>query len=242
MAKSHLKVLAVLLGFTFAASAQAVRGNILDQEYAPSDPGLNQRVGHRRAQVFTAGATGLITSVEALISQTRPVGQLTVEIQTGVTEGPITSPMTILGSTSLPISSLPSASAGGTGPQFVSIDMASLNVSLTAGNQYALVLHTDQPPVGGVDHVQWLGGLVGEQPDYARGRALNFFPAGEYFDINGNSFFLPDRWSPNPQLNDYAFRTYAVPEPSTLALASLGVVLAATLVRARRESRRMRST
>jgi len=74
----------------------------------------------------------------------------------------------------------------------------------------------------------------------ALGRALNFFPAGEYFELNGNPFFLPDRWTPNPQLNDYAFRTYAVPEPSTLVLA-LCAVLAAALVRTRREHRGTRS-
>ena len=206
----------------------------IDQQYAPGTLAYFTQFNARRtAQAFTAGRSGLLSGVEVNISQLDPQGNLVVEIHDTLTEGPITYPMTILGSTSIPLSGVPSSSRGGTGPAFVVVDLSHLDIRVAAGHQYALALHRDRGDVyGGEFGVAWFGGIASEHGDYAGGVAFGFGPAGEYFDGNGNTFFLPDRWGSAPEI-DFGFRTYVVPEPSSLVILKWLMAITGVLVRSK---------
>lgn len=226
----------VLAAILAICVSQARSANV-DQEYSPGTLSVfTQFSTARMAQAFTAGRSGLLTGVDVHISKLDPRGNLIIEIHDALMEGPITYPMMILGIASIPLSDVPSSSPGGTGPAFVAIDLSHLNVQVSAGHQYALALHRDQGDLyGGQFGIAWFGGNADEHGDYPGGAAFAFGPAGEFFDHNGNTFFLPDRWDAAPQI-DFAFRTYVVPEPSSLVMGAwcIGIVRLTLRTRGRR--------
>lgn len=197
---------------------------VLDQQFTPEWDTFTQFNEKVVAQTFTVGMTGWLTELEVLVSQLDPVGNLIVEIQKGVSQGPVITPTSILTSISLPLASLPSSSSGGTGPDFVSISLPIPSLSVSQGDELAIVLYKDRGGQSGQYGVVWFGCGSGTQPDYPSGMGLQFRPEGWVFDWDGNSYYLPDRWEGNPQLSDYGFRTYIepVPEPTTALLLGLG--------------------
>jgi hypothetical protein len=227
-------LVSLVLAAVFAICVGQARSATVDQEYAPATLTVfTQFNAARMAQAFTAGRSGLLTGVDVNISQLDPQGNLIVEIHDTLMEGPITYPMSILGSVSIPLSDVPSSSPGGTGPAFVAIDLSHLYLYVSAGHQYALALHRDHGDLhGGQFGVAWFGGRADEHGDYPGGTAFAFGPAGDFFDHNGNTFYLPDRWGAAPQV-DFAFRTYVVPEPSSLVVGAWSIGIAGLRLRTR---------
>jgi hypothetical protein len=211
--------------FAAALALLPVQGwaSLLDQEYAPETFAfLTQFNARRTAQTFTAGHSGRLFAIEVGISQLDSQGNLVVEIHNSLEAGTIQDPMSIIGTTSIPLTSVPSSRPGGTGPEFVPINLSQLNIHVTAGHEYAIVLHRDYPEtyLGGNGAV-WVGGISNVQGDYLGGQSYFFDPAGDRFTRDGNIITVPDRWIAFSPDSDFAFRTYVVPEPSCLSLGVL---------------------
>ncbi|MBK7951990.1 MAG: hypothetical protein IPK00_25350 [Deltaproteobacteria bacterium] len=220
---SGLALVALVAGAPPAIAAE------LDQE-SPFQSGFTQFNERPVAQRFDVGLSGQLETIEVFASQLSPIGNLLVSIHP-VVDGVLALPggSVPIATGSIPLLALPSSSAGGTGPGWVTIDL-DVPVAITAGETLALVLQKDSGGDGGAGGVAWFGNPA----LYAFGDAVRYDPGGIIFctlDPFCEPGIAPPSWIVFTNL-DFAFRTY-VPEPASgLALAAGAAGLAA-LARAR---------
>lgn len=185
----------------------------LDQAWLPSpiDVGLVIQNTQTVAQVFRIEHPGQLAAVDVLIGCCRfgqPDNDLIAEIRT-TAQGIPTS--TVLASLTVPPADLAVDAFA-----FERIDLRPHLLQVHHGDVLALVLSSVDPvlPGGGINPYAWAG--------------QGGYPGGIAYVERGNGF-LPTSW-------DMGFRTYLVPEPSTLC--AIGLLLAGVLhTRRRRMSR-----
>jgi hypothetical protein len=177
---------ALLLGAAASASA-----GTLDQQQTSSNSNAALFATQSAGQTFTAGITGGLDQADLLIFKTGPSAEpLTVEIRNASAGTPGTS---VLASASIPNSAI------GTTETFVPATFAP-PAAVTAGTQYALVAYTT--------HVtnDWGGWFFQNATNpYSRGAGFNSHEP------------VPPQtsWSNQGGGDDYAFRTYVTPAPTT---------------------------
>ena len=171
------------------STAPALPTPTLDQRFEPgaaNTAGGFENMG-ARAQTFTVGLTGTLTSVDLILSSGPTADDvLRVDIR-GTTGGnPNLDDGAVLGSRLVSGLGLPVNNTS----EFVSIDFSSLNIQVIAGQQLAIVI---MRVVGsGGSDVLW----VGENQ-------LEDYPAGHDVQRNGGS---GTTWT--SLTNDFYFRTY----------------------------------
>jgi len=100
-------------------------------------------------------------------------------------------------------------------PGWNSIDFSSQSVFLNAGNQYAIVLHNDDPERYFGDSTQWRASSL----DPYDGGSLWVYIDGEWTQVVTPPGGYPDEIFYD---KDAAFRTYMVPEPATICFLVSG--------------------
>jgi hypothetical protein len=172
--------------FLFAATASAFAGT-LDQQQTMSNTEAGLNSGQGLAQTFTAGITGDLDQADLLLRKVdSPVEPLTVEIRNAAGGQPGTA---VLASASIPMSAL------GSGAEFVSATFDT-PAAVTAGTQYALVAYTAH--------------ATNDCCGWAYQDATNPYAGGAGF--NSNTFPPLAPWGAQGGGDDYAFRTYVVPQ------------------------------
>lgn len=204
---------AMLLVLQLTTSAFA--GPILDQShlddgvlpdnnfsgYIWRSTGFSPPLNLLSAQTFTAGANGLLTSVEVWVGVASATAPLTLEVYDG-------------GLPAMPWSSTPDASAtlpssaitGG----LVPFDVSSSGLSVSLGSTYAIVLRSQTEPNG-----YFWSGEHGN--NYTGGAAFQ----SQYRDGGGS--FTGWNFVASDSSNDFFFQTYVVPEPASLVLVGAAV-------------------
>jgi hypothetical protein len=194
---------AIVLG---TISPQVYAIPILDQSYDAfadgSISGIIVGSTQAPAQTFTVGLAGLLAHVDVQIFQDplqSPDGDLTLSILD--TTGGV--PANNLGNITIPKSDV--LAGGGTG-DFVTVDVSSLGVLADVGDIFAIEL-----TFFGNGHYVWT--------DH------DLFPTGSGYSGGNEYWRVPpsSTWAALPW--DAGFKTYVetVPEPTTLALLSLGL-------------------
>ena len=192
---------------------------ILDQEYDPTIDrllGIGQVEGQADpdidlAQTFTVGITGILTSVEVLIRRESGITEdLLFDIRTiaGGVPTEADAGANVLANTSLSAAGIPLAS------EFVSVDLSSFGLAVTAGEVLSIVLQSD-----------------GANPAYLwSGTAADGYAGGGTFR---RFLSIPATWGTTGAASDLAFRTFVepVPEPSTALLLMAGILGLGTLPR-----------
>ena len=210
-----MKRFAILALLALPITAKAVP--ILDQEHDGVltasvgfwDSGPGVQISGQRAQTFTAGLTGTLDSIALRLfrSDFADVAQsFTVAIHDTAAGTPGSS---ILGSTTMALGALPTS-----GAEFTSFDFSALGIAMNTGVSYAIVLSTTHPLL--------------YSPGWSGRRDSSSYTGGEMFlSNNGGSTWTPQgSVGPGSPGFDGFFRTFVettqVPEPSTLALLSIG--------------------
>ncbi len=235
MTRKYRVGLAAICGLiAFHASALSAQPR-LDQESGPAGQ-FNQFNEIPRAQTFVVGLPGQLESVEVYVSQLNPVGNLLVSIYAVANgEPPFPASELPLATASIPVSALPSSSQGGTGPEFVWIDLH-VPLPVLPGEELVLMLQKDSGGQGGAAGIAWFGNAG----SYPLGEAWRFDLGGPV--ICADPPCIPPSEPPSWKLlggtGDFAFRTY-VPEPSAALLLASGCATLAGLAasRAPRNSR-----
>ncbi len=205
----------LVLGVSFLMTSAAMATPILDQAYLPPNGNsslavLGTGAEHDVAQTFTVGLTGQLTRIDVwLVSEGVPTTDLVLDVRNTTSGIPDPNDMLILGSASMTatqIGLLPS-------PAFVSFDLTSANIQVTAGETLAIVLQS-LATVG--DSYRWVGDYPG---GYSGGTAFRRDGGtGGLFVIASDPLPLP------PPLTDLGFQAFVVvPEPSSLMLIGLGL-------------------
>jgi hypothetical protein len=178
---------ALFLGATASASA-----GTLDQQQTSSNTNAGIFATVSGAQTFTAGKTGGLDQADLLLSKLATIPEpLTVEIRNATAGGP--------GTSVLASGSIPNSAIGPNPPAFVSVTFAT-PAAVTAGTQYTLVAYTT--------HVlnDSLGWYYQSDTDPYSGGAL--FTGGGPVPPLGP-------WNDQGGDDDFAFKTYVTPPPST---------------------------
>jgi hypothetical protein len=205
-------ILGVLAFFLLAGDCSA--SPIIDQEFIP-DPVVLWQVSVNgsvasHAQTFTVGITGNLVRIDLDLNVETQSPSATAYFDVlPTTAGGDLVDTTPLFSTTLPYTQIPLS------PAFVSINLGS-GVAVTVGEQLAI-------RVRGSELNNFIGWYGSTDPG-----VVDFYPRGkEYVTDPGNTWFSFEA--------DLGFKTYIdpVPEPSTLALLTLGGVIAFAAKRGR---------
>lgn len=212
------------------AGAPTAAAAVLDQESPAFLTGFTQFNERPVAQLFAVGLTGQLESIEIFASQLSPTGNLLVSVHP-VVGGVLALPGGDVprATGSIPVEALPSSSAGGTGPGWVTIAL-DVPVAVAAGETLALVLQKDSGGQGGAGGVVWFGNPA----LYAFGEAVRYDPGGIIvcgLDPFCEPGVAPPSWLIFPSL-DFGFRTF-VPEPASDLALAIGAVGLASLARGR---------
>jgi hypothetical protein len=202
------RLVACLLMFALLPNRPASAVEVLDQSWTDTSrdsgvTGFSAEWG-LAGQTFTPSTTGLLSRIDVYVLRVQDVqqnpGTLDVSIW-GVSGG---FPTVAIEEISIPHSTIPPNFH----PDWVSIDFSAAKIELTAGEQYAIVLGSSSTHT----NYNWLATV--DDPYFEGGAAVDFqFFYGEWRET------LPERHF------SYFFRQYVVvPEPSSIALASLGAV------------------
>lgn len=201
-------IVAVILVIFLAQSTASAA--MLDQSY---DPGAGSSAYYvnsigKYAQVFQAGLTGPISSIDVRVSNY--FGAATAPLNLELWTVTVSYPETLsskLASASISQLLIPSAST------FVSYDLSSSGASVTSGNNYAIVLSTTSS-----FSYLWNGTASG---GYANGSGRVVSGSSIYYTMAGSDW-------------DFGFKTYVVPEPATLLTGAIGSIALLVVARRRR--------
>jgi hypothetical protein len=208
---------------------------VTDQDFLFGFNHSNQFNERSFAQTFTVGVSGQLQQIDLILSQLNPVGNLIIEIQSTINGMPAADAPITLATTLIPLSTLPSSSAGGSGPGVVGIDWSFANLLVEAGDELAIVLRKDSGGDSPIFGASWFGNRSTEDL-YTDGAGWQLRKTGTECEglVTPASGPIPEGtdcqfvWD-SASTHDYAFRTYvsAVPLPATVwllasALAALG--------------------
>jgi hypothetical protein len=152
----------------------------LDQVFDPPASGSNNyfstsaawfNTNQEEAQTFTCGMTGTLAEVDLYISRfdSNNVGDLIVDIRACQADGRPTSTGDPLASATVPAASVPGNPAA-----FFAVDFSAANLSVTSGEQLAVVIHVANDPGANVTY-------------YWEGRSGNLYTGGGFTDrVIGN--------------------------------------------------------
>lgn len=203
--------------------AVAASADQLDQQYRPAEVGATVTMSESfdRAQTFTVGTSGTLTSVHLLIAAnfaTLPGDVLTIDVRPTDAGGvPVESDGAALGSVTLVGSQLDD-----TLDTYTELDFTPFAIPVTAGDRLAIVARSDAPFLGGRAFA-WGGNLV-DQGGYPGGTA--WVRSSTWALQNGGGV-------------DLAFETWVeAPEPGAACAASTAT--AALLAWVRLGARRRR--
>ena len=211
-----------LLTLAFGGLSHAVP--MLDQEFDPANKDASGFVGtgfsgpsfnFDRAQVFTVGLAGTLSSVELMLNRNQQtVDNLLLDIRTAPpgggpslpNSGPNVLGMLSVAPTAIPIalSSIPTT--------FTSFDLSSLGINVSVGDRLAIVLRSPAPTPGGYN---WTGSSIDVYSGGSSSRRVNSLTWGNV----------------SSGINSHVFRTFVddgsvdpdpIPIPSTFLLFGLG--------------------
>lgn len=190
---------------TFTTPASAVV--IIDQNFTTTDnPNHNTGLGivwTSVAQTFEVGITGSLVGIELnILKSTGTTGDLTLDIRSLTGTSPDTSATNALTTVTIDNSNIGSTGSQPYSWSSIYVDLSLANLNVTAGDSLSFVLSST------------IGQEFVIQTDY-----LNGYSGGSRWSQsgNGNSF-------DKSTIADLAFKSYIdVPEPSILALLSLGL-------------------
>jgi hypothetical protein len=192
---------------SYLAAGRAHAGGVLDQSNVVNtfifDAAVASEVS--RGQTFTVGLAGLLSQVNLEIYQSpNTIGSPTFEIL-GTTGG-VPDNTKVLYTTTIPLSDIPIFANPPPGAfPLTSVDVSSAGIMVTPGEVLALTLSRDV--VGVPPWLLWRQGIGG----YTGGNSYDSIPPGSPWTIDGSY--------------EGGFQTFvsAVPEPSAIVLALIGV-------------------
>jgi len=204
----HVLALTALL--TGGTAGRASAGLVLDQVNDPGDPagGLALYAGNDLVQTFTAGQTGNLDEIDVRIfNHSGATASVILELWT-FTGTTLTTQ--IGGDFTVPSSSVPTTTG------FVSFDLSGSAPHIVAGDHLAILLKTT------TSSAQFYGWQFTQNASY---------PGGEAFSTADGSTL--DSIFQDGTLVDFGFKTFVdpnaapIPEPSSLVLASMGIMTGA---------------
>jgi hypothetical protein len=213
---SQVRVISCLLLSAFLVRPPATANcDEIDQEYLvpPESTSIlgslvNSEFDH--AQTFTVGKSGVLARIELGVYLSGPTtDDLTVDIRPiTVTGYPVSDNAMTLFSTRVPPEIIPKSDSFNFLQPFNSVvlDVRTSNIVVKAGDQLAIVARSPSP----IAYHWWMGSS----------RVADVYDRGTSFYREGGSI---DPWISNdflPFYRDNHFRTFIVPEPQSLLLAS----------------------
>ena len=200
------------------SGGSATAGVLLDQSFDPQpNPTLSASANSAvdAAQTFTVGVTGTLSSIDLFLARysSTPVGNFTIELLSTTNGTPNEGSSAILFQESFPETSLTTTDA------FFGVDVSAAGIHVAIGDVYAIALFYN-----GIPGIEWRGDASGYfKPLYTHGDGFARLHSGSN---TWQSFTSSQGFT-----GDYGFMTYvnsassaSVPEPSTLALLSLGAI------------------
>ena len=220
----------LLLGLLMPIN-NAIAATVIDQDFLIEWNSFNQFNENPFAQTFTVGVTGQLEQIDLVLSQLDPTGNLVNEVQNTFNGSPIADNPNVLASLLIPLNQLPSSSPGGTGPGVVNIDLSSANLSVTAGDEFAIVLHKDQGGLTGQYGVAWFGS---SDPNLSYSNGSGWMLGAEGPGC-GDIIIFGDTTPPTgdcwpawieSSTSNYTFKTYVstIPLPPTFVLLLSGLI------------------
>jgi len=208
-------VIAVLAAFFAVQGNRALAEMIVDTEFILDFETVHSGVGTgtQRAQTFPVNTTGQLSHVDIWIKRgfDNYEHDLIVDIRPLTAGGiPVWDDNLARGTVTVAWDEVPQAK------YYLNVDLMSQDISVTAGEQLALVLRSPTAPGW---HYGILGSTgLGGQPSYPHGAACER-------DVDN-----PDPWVANTW--DFAFRTHVIPipEPGTATLTAIAALAIAGVV------------
>lgn len=191
---SVLSILVIWLLLVTGVAQAAQIEEVLDQQHAPVGDFPTSAVANDRTQIqtFTVGITGTLTRIEVEVSrETDTVDDLVLSLWTTDASG---LPDELLATASVPASAVELHH-----PSFVSFDLSSAGVSVTAGDLLAITLDSDAPNNPDT--------LFAERYAWEYG---GFYPFGNAYTQIGTTI--------SAQFEDFHFKTYVEPAPAITAV------------------------
>ena len=182
---------------------------ILDQSFdavaAGSSGGLNIQSDQQVAQTFTVGISGKLAGLDLQVRTSNaspPTGDLLVDIRPTTSGVPVEDDALAFANVTIPAADVPIFSP--ITDEFVSVDLSPFSIFVTPSDVLAIVLrYFDSGSYVWLDQIEDLGDTYANGAGYAR----RFSPT----------------WGRLQPESDFGFQTTVVPEPTTLALLSLGL-------------------
>jgi hypothetical protein len=182
---------------------------ILDQSFdavaAGSNSGLSIQFDQQVAQTFTVGIGGKLVGLGLQVRTSNaspPTGDLLVDIRPTTSGVPVEDDALAYANVTIPAADIPIFSP--ITDEFVSVDLSPFSIFVTPSDVLAIVLrYFDSGSYVWLDQIEELGNTYDNGVGYAR----RFNPT----------------WGRLRPETDFGFQTSVVPEPTTLALLSLGL-------------------
>lgn len=176
-------------GMVFGADCSPIPASVtavLDQSFdAPSFLSFGFGGDTQLAQTFTVGVTGVLTRIDIEIRRDAGIPDVVLDVRPTTGGVPVASDAAALVTVVIPSANIPAEFT------FVSVDLTSARIAVTAGDVLALVLRA--PGAGGALNYSWQGSATNE-----------YVPGADFFRE------IPLlNWS--PLFGDLSFRTFVQP-------------------------------